>query len=119
MKDFRRLSVWKKAHDLALAIYRMTSKHPKEEQYGLTSQMRRAVVSVPANIAEGCGRRSDVEQSRFLQIAFGSASELEYLVLLSRDLGYVTSTDHQPLNENVLEVKRMLAALIRRMRSGT
>jgi four helix bundle protein len=82
MRDFRELKVWEKAHQLALEIYKATSTFPKEERYGLTSQMRRATVSIPADIAEGCCRKGDAEFARFLQIAMGSASELEYHICL-------------------------------------
>ena len=85
MKDFKELRVWQKAHSLALEVYQATRSFPRDEIYGLTSQIRRAAVSVGANIAEGCGRRSDGEFARFLQIARGSASELEYHLLFARD----------------------------------
>lgn len=87
MKDFRNLRVWEKAHHLTLEIYRVTSAFPKEETYGLTSQIRRACVSIPANVAEGCGRDSEAELLRYLKIAMGSSSELEYELLLANQLG--------------------------------
>jgi four helix bundle protein len=86
MKDFKQLKVWEKAHVLTLHVYEETQSFPREELYGLTSQLRRSAASVAANIVEGCGRRSDGEFTRFLQIARGSASELEYHPLLARDL---------------------------------
>lgn len=86
MKDFRSLQVWEKAHRLALEIYKATQDFPREESYGLTSQLRRAAASIPTNIAEGCGRGSDRELAQFIQIAVGSASEVEYLLELSHDL---------------------------------
>jgi four helix bundle protein len=89
MKDFRKLDVWAKAHALTLAIYRVTAGFPTEERYGLTSQLRRAALSIPTNITEGCGRNTDAEFNRFLEIAMGSASETEYLLLLSFDLKYI------------------------------
>ena len=89
MKDFRNLKVWEKSHQLALAVYKATSTFPRHELYGLTS--------IPANIAQGCGRSGDAELARFLQIAMGSASELEYHLLLARDLGFLPApTGHQP-----------------------
>ncbi len=91
MKDFKSLKVWHKAHQLTLLVYALTRTFPREEMYGLTSQIRRAAASIPANIAEGSGRRSDGELRRFLQIARGSASELEYHLLLARDLGFLGS----------------------------
>lgn len=115
MKDFRDLKVWEKAHRLALSIYRVTSTLPAEERYGLTSQLRRAAASIPANIAEGCGRGGDPEFARFLQISMGSASELEYHLLLAHDLGFTDSATHQDLDTQTTEVKRMLASLIRKL----
>ena len=86
MQNFRDLKVWQKSHSMVLGVYRATSSFPREELYGLSSQMRRAAVSIPANIAEGCGRRSGPDFARHLQIAAGSASELEYFCMLARDL---------------------------------
>ena len=106
-----------KAHNLTLLIYRATQKFPKEELYGLTSQIRRSCGSIPANIAEGCGRSGDVELARFLQIAMGSASELEYHILLARDLNLIDNSTYDNLNNNVIEVKRMLAAFIKKLKA--
>jgi four helix bundle protein len=117
MKDFRDLKVWEKAHARTLACYDTTKSFPREEVFGLTSQIRRAASSVPANIAEGCGRRGNSELHRFLQIAMGSASELEYHLLLSKDLGYVKAEDRDRIQGQVEEVKRMLASLIRKVDS--
>src|ERR1700693_928809 len=111
MKDFRDLQVWHKAHALTLASYRVTSEFPKQEMYGLTSQMRRCAASIAANIAEGCGKRGNGEFYRFLNIALGSASELEYHFLLARDLSLLGEESYQDLNNSVVEVKRMLASL--------
>ena len=116
MKDFRSLLVWQKAHGLTMEIYRVTAGFPKEELYGLTSQMRRAAASIPMNIAEGCGRGSDADFARFLQISLGSASELEYQLVLARDLGYVVPDRHAALEGSVMEVKRMLTAFLQRLR---
>lgn len=115
MKDFRELKVWEKAHQLTLAVYRATIFFPQEELYGLTSQIRRACASIPANVAEGCGRGSDAEFARFLQIAMGSASELEYHLLLARDLNLLNSSDYNQLAREVTEVKRMLTSLIQKL----
>ena len=117
MKDFRQLQVWDKAHQLALAIYKITKEFPKEELYGLTSQIRRASMSIPTNIAEGCGKYTDADFARFLQIAMGSASETEYQLLLSHDLGFLNSEQYSVLNADITEVKRMLASLLRTLRA--
>ena len=116
MKDFRELKVWEKAHRLALAVYKVTASFPDQERFGLISQTRRATVSIAANIAEGCGRGSDADFGRFLQMAMGSASEVEYLLLLARDLGYLARM-HGELEDQTTEIKRMLAALIRRLKA--
>src|SRR3954468_2892649 len=115
MKDFRDLQVWGKAHELTLWIYGATKGFPREEVYGLTSQMRRCSASIGANIAEGCGRHGDGEFHRFLQMAMGSASELEYHLLLAHDLGFLSQVKYEPLNRDVVEVKRMLASLVVRV----
>jgi four helix bundle protein len=112
LKDFKELKVWHKAYALSLAVYEKSRNFPKEEIYGLTSQLRRAAVSVGANIAEGCGRRSDGEFVRFLQIARGSAAEMEHHLLLARDLKLLTPNAHQDLEKKVMEVQRMLTSLV-------
>ena len=117
MKDFRQLQVWAKSHQLALAIYKITKEFPKEELYGLTSQIRRSSTSIPTNIAEGCGKYTDADFARFLQIAMGSASETEYQLLLSHDLGFLNTEQYNVLNADVTEVKRMLASLRRTLRA--
>ena len=117
MRDFRELKVWGKAHQLTLAIYRATSTFPKEELYGLTSQIRRSGASIPANIAEGCGRSGDAELARFLQIAMGSATELEYHLLLAHELNLLKTSDYEPLARDVTEVKRMLTAFIQKLKA--
>jgi four helix bundle protein len=118
MEDFKNLKVWVKAHELTLAVYRRTRVFPKEEVYGLTSQLRRAAASIGANIAEGCGRRSDGEMKRFLQIARGSASELEYHFLLARDPQLLDNNEFKHLEGKVLEVQRMLASLVQRVQAS-
>lgn len=112
MKDFKELKVWHKAYALSLAVYERSRSFPREEIYGLTSQLRRAAVSVGANIAEGCGRRSDGEFIRFWQIARGSASEMEHHLLLARDLKFLTGEAHRDLEKKVIEVQRMLTSLV-------
>jgi four helix bundle protein len=116
MEDFKDLRVWAKAHELTLAVYQKTRAFPKEEMYGLTSQLRRAAASVGANIAEGCGRRSDAEMRRFVQIARGSANEVEYHLLLAKDLDFLSDEDHKDLEAKVLKIQRMLAALVQSLR---
>ena len=118
MKDFRQLKVWEKSHQLALAIYKETKKFPKEELYGLTSQIRRASMSIPTNIAEGCGMNTDKEFARYLQFAMGSASETEYQLILARDLGFIPKETHEKLHSNIEEVKRMLASLLKTLRAS-
>ena len=119
MQDFRNLNVWDKAHGLTLNVYESTRPFPREEIYGLTSQMRRASASIGANIAEGCCRKGDPELARFLQIAMGSASEVEYHCVLARDLGLLKAEDYERLTEETVEVKRMLASLIRKLRADS
>ena len=115
MKNFRDLMVWQKAHVLTLASYRATAEFPKQEIYGLTSQIRRCSASIAANIAEGCGKRSNAEFQRFLQVATGSASELEYHFLLAKDLGFLSAEEHDKLDHSTIEIKRMLAGLIKKV----
>ena len=117
MKDFHNYQVWRKAHALTLAIYKVTAGFPRGEQYGLTSQIRRASSSIPANLAEGCGRNGDAEFARFCSIAAGSASELEYHLLLARDLNLVTAEDHRELTQRTVELKRMLTLLLRKLKA--
>ena len=115
MKDFRKLQVWEKAHQLALTLYHVTASFPRDETYGLTSQMRRAAASIPSNIAEGCGRDGDAELSRFCTIARGSASELEYQLLLARDLKLIPANEYEQLNQQTVEIKRMLTVLVQKL----
>src|SRR5881396_2832040 len=105
MKDFRQLKVWEKAHLLALAVYPITASFPREETYGLTSQIRPAASSIPSNIAEGCGRDGDAELARFCTIAKGSASELEYQLLLARDLKLIQPNDYKTLSQQTIDIK--------------
>jgi four helix bundle protein len=117
MKDFRQLKVWEKSHALALAVYKATKEFPKEELYGLTSQIRRASMSIPTNIAEGCGQNTDRKFAQFLQIAMGSASETEYQLILARDLEFLPTDLYEKLHIEVEEVKRMLASLLKALRA--
>ena len=111
MKDFHELKVWQKAHKLTLEIYKITGPFPREELFGLRSQLRRSCSSIPANLAEGCGRNGDAEFARFCSIAMGSASELEYHLLLVKDLGLIKPKDYQELSQRATELKRMLTGL--------
>ncbi len=115
MGDYRRLAVWEKSHQLAPSVYRASSGFPKEKIYGLTSQLRRAAISIPSNIAEGSGRGSDSEMVRFLQIALGSAHEVEYQLLLARDLEWLGETQYQVLSQHIEQIKRMLNGLIAKL----
>ncbi|MBI3470015.1 MAG: four helix bundle protein [Candidatus Solibacter usitatus] len=119
MQDFKNLKVWQKGHRLTLALYDATRSFPKEELFGLTSQIRRAAASIPANIAEGCGRGGKRELNRFLLVAMGSASELEYHLLLASDLRLLKAAPYQSLAQDVIELKRMLTALIRTVSATT
>lgn len=117
MKDFRELKVWTKAHELTLLFYQMTSDFPRHELFGLTAQIRRCASSIPANIAEGCGRLGNSEFHRFLQMACGSSNELEYHLLLAKDLGYMKEINYQAAQPKLLELKRMLVSLTRKVGS--
>jgi four helix bundle protein len=119
MKDFRELKVWQKAHELTLTVYKITASFPREELYGLTSQLRRSSSSIPANLAEGCGRNGDGDFCRFCSIAMGSAREVEYHLLLARDLKLIASSDCEELTQRTTEVKRMLAGLIQKLKADS
>jgi four helix bundle protein len=114
VQDFRNLDVWNKAHKITLEIYRLTESFPKSEVFGLSSQVRRAASSIATNLAEGCGR-TQPEFGRFVQIAFGSACEVDYQLLLARDLGFLPSQSYEAINADVIEVKRMLNSLLKRI----
>ncbi len=116
MRSFRKLGVWSKSHLLTLRVYEATRAFPKDERFGLTSQLRRAAASVPTNIAEGCGRNTLSDFARFLDIAAGSLSEVEYLLLLSRDLTFLPDEDFQHLISLTIETRKMLASYTKRIR---
>ena len=115
MKDFRDLKVWERAHQLTLRVYKVSAHFPREELFGLISQMRRCSASIGANIAEGCGKQGNNEFQRFLQIASGSASELEYHLLLARDLHFLTETNYRELNNELSTLRRMLTSLLQKI----
>ena len=112
MRNYRDLQTWNKAHNLTLELYKLSRQFPKEEIYGLTSQLRRAASSIGANLAEGCGRQSNPEFARFVRISMGSASELDYHLLLSRDLGFLENTAYDRVSQSLTEVRKMLASLL-------
>jgi four helix bundle protein len=116
MQDFRNLQVWQKSHSITLRGYKLTRSFPKEEIFGLTSQLRRSLSSIPTNLAEGTGRGSDKDFARFVQIAMGSACESEYLILLCGELGYLNSNDSVLLMKDIEEIKKMLASLLKTLR---
>jgi four helix bundle protein len=115
VKDFRQLKVWQKSHELVLQLYRITASFPRSEAYSLTTQIRRAAVSIPSNIAEGCGRYGDAELARFCHIVSGSVSELEYQLLLARDLKYIRPDDYDKLMQQTIDIKRMLTVFVRKL----
>ena len=117
MRDFKQLKVWEKSHRFTLAIYQITGHFPKNELYGLISQLRRAVASIPTNIAEGYGRNGQTERSHFLNIALGSTCEVEYLLLLSKDLGYIPEAEYCKCNSSLEEICKMLTSLYNKIRS--
>ncbi len=118
MRNYKDLLVWEKAHKLTLAVYKVTVLFPKDERYGLTSQVRRASASIAANLAEGCGRRSDGEMARFVQIAMGSGAELSYHFLLARDIGFMRAAEYDVLNADVGEIMRMLSSLSGKLKNA-
>jgi four helix bundle protein len=117
--NFRKLNVWCEAHALAIDVYRATRAFPSEERYGLTAQMRRSAASIPANIAEGCGRLADKELSRFVRISLGSATELQYHLLLARDIGLLDTATFDGLTRQAIRVQGMLATLERTLKRST
>jgi len=118
MRNYRDLQVWQRGHNLTVVIYKLTQHFPAEERYGLTSQMRRSAASIPANLAEGCGRRADGEMARYVQIAMGSGSELSYHLLLAKDLGLLTSADYVAADSEVSRILRMLSSFSQKLRSS-
>ena len=119
MQDFHKLEVWQLSHQLTLSIYRLTKTFPTEEKYGLTDQMRRPAVSVESNLAEGCGRGGDADFARFVQMACGSACELECQLLLVRDLDLLDGHLHAEREQSLQQVKRMLSALLRKLKADS
>jgi four helix bundle protein len=118
MKDYRNIQAWQKAHELTLQIYKATESFPQKELYGLISQLRRAAVSIPANIAEGYGRTTDLEIARFMDISLGSANEVEYLLLLSADLKYCSKQAADELSHKLVEIRKMLSSFTKTIRNS-
>lgn len=119
MKNFKDLLIWQRSHQFTLSIYKASASFPTEEKFGLTSQLRRSSASIPTNIAEGCGRQSDAELHRFLTIAMGSASELEYQLLLAKDLSYLSESSFSLLTIELIEIKKMLNAYIQKIKRNS
>ena len=113
LRNYKDLKVWQKSYQFCLIIYKITKEFPNDERYSLTSQIRRAAVSVPSNIAEGYGRKSTPDYVRFLYIAYGSTCELETQILLAGDLGYIKPEQLNKLQKDIAEGERMLKALIK------
>ncbi|MBL7733307.1 MAG: four helix bundle protein [Chitinophagaceae bacterium] len=118
MQNYKELKVWAKAHSFTLKVYEVTKLFPREELYSLTNQLRRAASSVPANIAEGCGKNSQADFANYLNIALGSANEAEYYLILSKDLGYISVANFEPLIKSVNEIKAMLISFITKIRKA-
>ena len=116
MQNYKELKVWEKAHHFTLRVYEVSKSFPKDELYSLTNQLRRAASSIPSNIAEGCGKNSQLEFAHFLNVSLGSANEAEYFLILSKDLNYLTADDFTKLSEVINEIKAMLIALINKVR---
>ena len=115
MKDFRDLKLWDRAHQLTLRVYKVSAHFPREELFGLISQMRRCSASIGANIAEGCGKRGNNEFQRFLQIASGSASELEYHLLLAWDLHFLSEIDYLEMKNDLSALRKMLTSQLQKI----
>jgi four helix bundle protein len=118
MQDYRNLAVWQRSHEFVLLIYQLTAKFPSDERFGLTSQIKRAVVSIPANIAEGCGRETTAELRRFLYITAGSGSEVDYYLLLAHQLTWINSNEYQQLQTELAVIRKMLNAFILKLKTN-
>lgn len=116
MRDYKKLMIWERSHALTLDIYKITKSFPKDELYGLTSQIRRAAVSIPTNMAEGSGRDSEVDFKRYLQISMGSACELEYLIFLSNCLEYISEETYEKISTEIESIKKMISSFITKIR---
>jgi four helix bundle protein len=119
MQDFHKLKVWEKAHALAMDVYRVSEAFPRRDGVAITTQLRRAALSVPTNIAEGAGKFSGAEFRRFLEIALGSAAETHYHLIVARDIGLLETTRYHELAKQITEVRRMLTGLIKRVKASS
>ncbi|MEM7332117.1 MAG: four helix bundle protein [Chloroflexota bacterium] len=119
MQNFKNLAVWNKAHGLTLDVYKLTKQYPSDERFQLVSQMRRSASSIPTNIAEGSGRSSDADFARFLHNSLGSSTELEYQLILSKDLNYIDVEDWKKLDTKIGEIRRMLIAFIKKLKASS
>ena len=117
MQDFRKLKVWEKAHQLALELYRVTRAFPAHERFGITDQMRRASMSIAANIVEGTARATDRDTARFLRISLASTAELQYHLLFVHDIGLLPDPAYSEFEQRTIEIKRMLSGFIRRLKA--
>ncbi|MEZ4853202.1 four helix bundle protein [Flavobacterium sp.] len=115
MIDYKNYKVWQKSHQLVIDVYKLTGTFPKSEQFNLVSQINRAAVSIPTNIAEGCGRETQKELIRFLYFSSGSSHELEYLILISKELNFIQEENYNKILNEIIEIKKMLASLIRKI----
>lgn len=118
MQNYKDLKVWVKAHEFTIKVYEVSKQFPREEIYSLTNQLRRAASSIPANIAEGCGRQTSGDLARHLNIALGSANEAEYFLILAKDLNYLKDDNFNSLSLSINEIKAMLIALISKVRNN-
>lgn len=116
MHRFKDLQIWQKGRSVTRRIYEITQKFPKEEHFGITAQMRRAAISIISNIAEGCGRKSDAYLKTFLSYALGSAAELECQCILANDLGFMTNNDFEEINNELLEIQKMIMAFMDKLK---
>lgn len=118
MRDFRKYEVWKKAHYFAIDVYKESKSFPKSEQFGITSQLRRAALSIPTNIVEGCSRSSEKEFAHFINISSGSAAEVEYLIEFSKEIELLNQEEYQKLNSSIIEIRKMLNSLHRTLKNS-
>lgn len=112
MRDFTQLQIWQRSHILTLKIYKLTKGFPSEEIFALATQMKKSSYSIPTNIAEGCGRNTNPQFKRFLDFAAGSATEIQYQLILSKDLGYISESEFLPLHNEAIEIRKMIFAFM-------